>query len=44
MGKEKCAVAAGHPATRDAAVEILDDGGNAFDAIIAAHFAACYLY
>lgn len=34
-------VAAGHPATADAAREILADGGNAFDAVVAAHFAAC---
>jgi gamma-glutamyltranspeptidase/glutathione hydrolase len=34
-------VAAGHPATAAAASEILADGGNAFDAVVAAHFAAC---
>jgi gamma-glutamyltranspeptidase/glutathione hydrolase len=34
-------VAAGHPLTAAAACEILADGGNAFDAIVAAHFAAC---
>ncbi len=34
-------VAAGHPATAEAAAEILHAGGNAFDAVIAAHFAAC---
>ncbi len=34
-------VAAGHPATAEAASEILRAGGNAFDAAIAAHFAAC---
>jgi len=34
-------VAAGHPATAAAAAEILEAGGNAFDAAIAAHFAAC---
>jgi gamma-glutamyltranspeptidase/glutathione hydrolase len=35
------AVACGHPATASAAAEILAEGGNAFDAVIAAHFAAC---
>ncbi len=34
-------VAAGHPATAAAARRILDDGGTAFDAAIAAGFAAC---
>ncbi len=34
-------VAAGHPQTAAAASEILADGGNAFDAVVAAHFAAC---
>ncbi|WP_206019773.1 gamma-glutamyltransferase [Pseudomaricurvus alkylphenolicus] len=34
-------IACGHPATASAAEEILLDGGNAFDAIVAAHFAAC---
>ena len=34
-------VSAGHPATAGAAREILADGGNAFDAVVAAHFAAC---
>ena len=33
-------VAAGHPATVDAAAELLDRGGNAFDAIVAAGAAA----
>jgi gamma-glutamyltranspeptidase / glutathione hydrolase len=33
-------VAAGHPATVDAAVEVLRVGGNAFDAAVAAGFAA----
>jgi gamma-glutamyltranspeptidase/glutathione hydrolase len=41
MGNEKGAVAAGHRVTAEAAKEILKDGGNAFDAIIAAHFCAC---
>lgn len=35
------AVAAGHPATADAAAEILTDGGNAFDAVLAGMCAAC---
>ncbi|UCE89279.1 MAG: gamma-glutamyltransferase, partial [Pseudomonadota bacterium] len=34
-------VACGHPETARAAEAILADGGNAFDAVIAAHFAAC---
>jgi gamma-glutamyltranspeptidase/glutathione hydrolase len=34
------AVAAGHPATVDAAAEVLRAGGNAFDAAVAAGFAA----
>jgi len=34
-------VAAGHPATADAAAAILEAGGNAFDAVIAGQFAAC---
>lgn len=37
----KGAIAAGHPMTAAAAEEILQDGGNAFDAIVAAHFCAC---
>ncbi len=41
MKKAKGAVAAGHPVTAAAAEEILRDGGNAFDAIVAAHFTAC---
>lgn len=41
MGKTKGAVAAGHKVTANAAEEILIDGGNAFDAIVAAHFCAC---
>ena len=35
------AVSTGHPITTAAAAEILRDGGNAFDAILAAHFTAC---
>ena len=35
------AVACGHPATADAAIQILEAGGNAFDAAIGAQFAAC---
>ncbi|HJR24846.1 MAG TPA: gamma-glutamyltransferase, partial [Acidimicrobiales bacterium] len=34
------AVASGHPATTAAAVEVLQAGGNAFDACVAAGFAA----
>ena len=37
----KGAVACGHPQTAKAAAQILNQGGNAFDAVIAAHFAAC---
>ncbi|RMG00742.1 MAG: hypothetical protein D6726_10820, partial [Nitrospirae bacterium] len=33
------AVGAGHPLTAEAAVSILNQGGNAFDAILAAGFA-----
>jgi gamma-glutamyltranspeptidase/glutathione hydrolase len=36
----KGAVACGHPATAQAAREILDDGGNAFDAALAGFWAA----
>ena len=35
------AIAAGHPATAEVAAEILRDGGNAFDAALAAIGAAC---
>ncbi len=47
MAGRKCAdrgrgaVAAGHRVTADAAVEILRAGGNAFDAAVAAAWAAC---
>ncbi len=34
-------IAAGHPQTAAAAAEILQTGGNAFDAVVAAHLAAC---
>jgi gamma-glutamyltranspeptidase / glutathione hydrolase len=34
-------VAAGHPATADAGLEILEDGGNAADAAVAASLASC---
>jgi gamma-glutamyltranspeptidase/glutathione hydrolase len=35
------AVAAGHPATADAGAEILEDGGSAADAVVAACLASC---
>ena len=35
------AVACGHPVTAAAAAEVLRDGGNAFDAVIAAQCASC---
>jgi gamma-glutamyltranspeptidase/glutathione hydrolase len=41
MNTARGVIAAGHPATAQAAAEVLRDGGNAFDAIVAAHFAAC---
>ena len=34
-------IAAGHPQTVEAAAIILEAGGNAFDAVVAAHLAAC---
>ena len=37
----KGVVAAGHPLTAEAASEVLQEGGNAFDAAIAAIFMAC---
>ena len=41
MSKKRGVVAAGHPATAQAAAEVLAEGGNAFDAALAAFFAAC---
>lgn len=35
------AVACGHDQTANAAARILSEGGNAFDAVVAAHFTAC---
>ena len=40
-GRRAGAVAAGHPATAEAAAEILAEGGNAFDAVVAGLLAAC---
>src|SRR5919109_803189 len=37
----RSAVAAGHPATADAGAEILEDGGSAADAAVAAGLASC---
>lgn len=37
----RAAVAAGHPLTAEAAEQVLREGGNAFDAVIAAFFTAC---
>ncbi len=41
MKRKTGAIAAGHPETAEAAGEILRNGGNAFDAVLAAHLAAC---
>lgn len=35
------AVSAGHQATAETAAQILKEGGNAFDAVVAAHLTAC---
>jgi gamma-glutamyltranspeptidase / glutathione hydrolase len=37
----RAAVAAGHPATVDAGIDILEEGGNAADAAVAASLASC---
>src|SRR5918912_3079699 len=37
----RAAVAAGHSATVDAGIEVLQDGGNAADAAVAASLASC---
>ena len=39
--KKSGVVAAGHPQTVQVAADILKSGGNAFDAVVAAHLAAC---
>ncbi len=39
--KKAGVIACGHPLTAQAAEQVLRAGGNAFDAVIAAHFAAC---
>ncbi len=41
MTKQNAVVAAGHKETALAAANILQEGGNAFDAVVAAHLAAC---
>ena len=41
ISAKKGAVAAGHQLTAESAVEILSDGGNAFDATVASIFSAC---
>ncbi|MDX1640599.1 MAG: gamma-glutamyltransferase [Balneolaceae bacterium] len=41
MSKPIGAVSAGHQATAEAAAQVLKDGGNAFDAVVAAHLTAC---
>lgn len=42
MAKYRGAVAAGHELTVKTAETILKEGGNAFDAVVAAHLAACF--
>src|SRR5947209_17543167 len=37
----RAAVAAGHPATTAAGIEVLADGGSAADAVVAAALASC---
>jgi gamma-glutamyltranspeptidase / glutathione hydrolase len=41
MGKTNGAIAAGHPETAKAGARMLQEGGNAFDAILAAMCASC---
>jgi len=41
MTKASGVVAGGHPATVAAAQSVLHEGGNAFDAVVAAHLMAC---
>ncbi len=41
MDRPVGAVACGHPAVADVAERVLIEGGNAFDAIVAAQFSAC---
>jgi gamma-glutamyltranspeptidase/glutathione hydrolase len=41
MGKARGVVAAGHTLTAEAAAEVLDAGGNAYDAVLAALMVAC---
>ncbi|SCA57601.1 Gamma-glutamyltranspeptidase [Candidatus Terasakiella magnetica] len=41
MGKTSGAVSAGHPHTTQAGARMLEEGGNAFDAILAAMCASC---
>jgi len=41
MSRTRGAIAAGHQKTAEAGIEILAQGGNAFDAVVAAALAAC---